>query len=79
MDKFIGDGTMALFGILGKDSEGKEDAGCAAAAAIEFKEVFQNLMSVWIERLRSIIPQRVDLRHIGGKFEIYELLERLDV
>src|SRR4029079_5447387 len=47
LDKFIGDGTMAIFGIPNKDPEGKQDAINAVAAALKARESFETGKKEW--------------------------------
>lgn len=50
LDKFIGDGTMAVFGIPNKDPEGKQDAINAVAAALKARESFENGKNEWNDK-----------------------------
>jgi len=50
LDKFIGDGTMAIFGIPNKDAEGKQDAINAVAAALKAREGFEAVKNEWNEK-----------------------------
>jgi len=62
LDKFIGDGVMAIFGSLnGRDAAGVEDAAFAATAALELKEKFKTLLSQWIERWKLYSAQLIDI------------------
>ena len=50
VDKFIGDGTMAIFGIPSKDAEGELDAINAVAAALKAREGFEAVKNEWNEK-----------------------------
>jgi adenylate cyclase len=50
LDKFIGDGTMAIFGIPNKDAEGKQHAINAVAAALKAREGFEAVKNKWNEK-----------------------------
>lgn len=57
LDKFIGDGVMALFGALnGKDKEGHQDAINAVKAAIEMRECFDQVMKKWRDQYTALGP-----------------------
>ena len=74
LDKFIGDGVMALFGALnGRDAEGVEDATFAASAALEFKDEFQKLLDQWLERWKLYSAQVIDIG-LGCGFHTGECL-----
>lgn len=62
LDKFIGDGVMAIFGALnGRDAAGVEDACFAANAALELKGKFNALLAQWIERWKMYTAQMIDI------------------
>jgi adenylate cyclase len=50
LDKFIGDGTMAIFGIPNKDPEGKQDAINAVATALKAREGFEAVKKEWNDK-----------------------------
>lgn len=62
LDKFIGDGVMAIFGSLnGRDKEGIEDASLAAIAALELKREFQKLLDDWVIRWKRYSAQVIEI------------------
>lgn len=62
LDKFIGDGVMAIFGALnGKDKEGKQDATAAVSAALELRLEFQSIYSKWLGEWVLYTPQKIDI------------------
>jgi class 3 adenylate cyclase/ActR/RegA family two-component response regulator len=62
LDKFVGDGVMALFGAInGKDTEGRQDAINAAKAAIEMKVCFEQVLKNWMEQWALYTPQTIDI------------------
>lgn len=60
LDKFIGDGIMALFGSLG-ERDSSEDASFAAKAAIELKEQFEILLAQWIKEWNLYTPEIIKI------------------
>jgi class 3 adenylate cyclase len=54
LDKFMGDGIMALFGFRdgNADDNGKEGATCAVNAAIELRNFFEEIKVDWIDLWR---------------------------
>lgn len=62
LDKFIGDGVMALFGVLNhKDDNGKADAIAAVQAAIELRAQFTNVLDRWMSQWTLYTPQKIDI------------------
>jgi class 3 adenylate cyclase len=62
LDKFIGDGVMALFGVLNhKDDDGKSDATDAVRAALRLREQFGPLVDRWMEQWTLYTPQKIEI------------------
>ena len=62
LDKFIGDGVMALFGVLNhKNDEGKADAIDACRAAIELRVKFNELFEKWLRQWKLYTPQSIEI------------------
>src|SRR5215831_15803048 len=62
LDKFIGDGVMALFGVLnGKDNEGETDAFEAARAALDMRARFDPIVNRWMEQWTLYTPQKIEI------------------
>jgi class 3 adenylate cyclase len=62
LDKFIGDGVMALFGVLGSENdEGRSDATSALKAAIELRGAFDGITPKWMERWALYTPQKIEV------------------
>lgn len=60
LDKFIGDGVMALFGVFNhRDVEGKEYALSAVHAAINLRTRFNALVKNWMEKWRRGVSLKV--------------------
>lgn len=59
LDKFMGDGTMALFGIPNRDAEGKQSAINAVNSAIELREKFEELKDKWLGIWRPFARGRI--------------------
>ena len=62
LDKFIGDGVMALFGVLNhKDDEGRSDAADAVRAALTLRSAFDPLVARWMKQWTLYTPQKIDI------------------
>jgi class 3 adenylate cyclase len=62
LDKFIGDGVMALFGVLNKtDDQGKADAVAAVRAALDMRSKFGPLVNRWMEQWTLYTPQKIEI------------------
>jgi len=62
LDKFIGDGVMALFGVLNhKDDDGKKDATSSVRAAIELRESFDKVVRKWMEKWNLYVPDKIEI------------------
>lgn len=62
LDKFIGDGVMALFGVLNhKDDGGISDATDAVRSALRLREKFGPLVEHWMNQWTLYTPQKIDI------------------
>lgn len=62
LDKFMGDGIMAIFGALnGKDKDGKQDAIAAVGAALDLKREFQGIYENWLKEWTLYTPHAIDI------------------
>lgn len=62
LDKFIGDGVMALFGVLNhKGDDGVQDATAAVRAGFEMRDAFEELTKKWMEQWKLYTPQKIDI------------------
>jgi len=62
LDKFIGDGVMALFGVLNhKDDNGKSDAIAAIQAAITLRSKFNEVLKAWLKQWQLYAPDKIEI------------------
>jgi adenylate cyclase len=62
LDKFIGDGIMALFGVLGQaGSNGSTDAESAVQAARELRVEFEEVVSKWMKEWVLYVPDSIEV------------------
>src|SRR5262249_49085307 len=62
LDKFIGDGIMALFGVLdGKNDDGKGDAIQAVRAAMTLRMRFKALLEKWVKEWALYTPHKIEI------------------
>ena len=61
LDKFLGDGVMALFGFQSKNHSGAHDAICAVHAAVELRERFKGLETKWVDIWKKYVPQKISM------------------
>lgn len=62
LDKFIGDGVMALFGVLNhKNDEGHSDAVAAVNAAIALRQKFQVVVDNWMTKWKLYSPHTIEI------------------
>jgi adenylate cyclase len=59
LDKFIGDGVMALFGVLNNGADGAADAVAAVRAALDVRPKFEELVARWMEQWTLYTPQAI--------------------
>lgn len=63
LDKFMGDGVMALFGFMDKSEDESDESACRAVeAAIELKQGFQELAVKWSPRWMRVSPEKIDIK-----------------
>jgi adenylate cyclase len=62
LDKFIGDGVMALFGVLNhKNDDGKTDALAAVRAAVELRICFAKNLEKWMPKWQMYVPDKIEI------------------
>lgn len=62
LDKFIGDGVMALFGVLNHaDDDGKADASRAVASAVELRDRFASVLADWMKKWQMYVPDKIEI------------------
>jgi class 3 adenylate cyclase len=62
LDKFIGDGVMALFGVLNhKEDEGRTDAAGAVNAAIALRIKFRAIADNWMTKWKLYTPHAIEI------------------
>jgi len=62
LDKFIGDGIMALFGVINhKDDEGRTDAVSAVKAGIDLRSKFSDVVDKWMEEWKLYVPDKIEI------------------
>ncbi|MGA8911302.1 MAG: adenylate/guanylate cyclase domain-containing protein [Nitrososphaeraceae archaeon] len=61
LDKFLGDGVMALFGFQSTNHSYSHDAICAVHAAVELRERFKGLETKWVDIWKKYVPQKISM------------------
>ena len=62
LDKFIGDGIMAIFGVLNhRDDDGKTDAISAVKAALALIPEFDKLVQKWMPQWQLYAPDKIEI------------------
>ncbi|MDB6129596.1 MAG: cyaB 1 [Verrucomicrobiales bacterium] len=62
LDKFIGDGVMALFGVLNhQEDKGERDAIHAVRAAIELRKLFEEVVCIWMPKWKLYTAELIDV------------------
>jgi class 3 adenylate cyclase len=62
LDKFIGDGIMALFGVINhKDDEGVTDALSAVKAGVYLRSKFSNVADKWMKEWKLYVPDKIEI------------------
>lgn len=68
LDKFIGDGTMALFGIFGEHESMDKHTVNAVDAALEFRDKFEKLVDTSSKKWSETIPQKIDIGKMWNQY-----------
>jgi adenylate cyclase len=62
LDKFIGDGVMALFGAFSsRDADGRKDAENAVGCALDIRHKFDVIQKKWMDVWALYEPQQIDI------------------
>lgn len=62
VDKFMGDGVMALFGLEGRDNDdGTDDAISAVNAAVNLNDSFQRIKFKWHKIWERKVSEKIDI------------------
>jgi len=63
VDRFMGDGVMARFGMKGQDGDDgtNDDAICAVTAALQLRKSFRPIKSKWLNRWKRDINEELDI------------------
>ncbi len=62
LDKFLGDGAMALFGFRGQTKNSTTNAAiCAIVSALQLRDAFNSRQSDWMTLWNVHVPNRIDI------------------
>ena len=62
LDKFLGDGAMALFGFHGQTKNSTTNAAiCAVVSALQLRDAFNSRQSDWITLWNGYVPDRISI------------------
>lgn len=61
LDKYMGDGVMAIFGFETKAEECTGNAICAVAAGLELNERFKDLHAKWMDIWGKYVPHKITI------------------
>jgi adenylate cyclase len=62
LDKFIGDGVMALFGVLEENGDKGALAACnAVQSAMTFQSGFNKILEKWLSKWKMSVPESIDI------------------